>query len=416
MKSTNLIRQWASYLTEGLKSYDEIMEDDTTIQVDQSTSQKPNIIFCDIDGIIVDIASQDSDFKNTQLNQDQYHIDPKAVEVLKDVCTKTNSKIVIDSAWTWVKNGTKTKMVGTTHKLRSRIPEIKKALGEFLFASEPLTPILSKEEIPGNENVNFDETGFPISANRKLKDGTVKEIPFNISIMKPFCIAKWLDSHKDEIGKYVIVDNNTKSLKWGASKTNYASEMTNALMDMNTSALVSTKGNAILDYFGVEKNDIEDTVDMEVSESDDQTEPKELIWYLFDKDGNVIAYSHDDVFPDFSSACIDAQKNVDKYPKTAYMEIKDRNEQKVNEGENLSSPYDEKINQCVQLAGELIDMARKDPQTFKSIVKTTLDKIDIDPSILSVMNGVKSKMDLFKAAISVAKNRKIKDILKSLYR
>ena len=43
--------------------------------------------------------------------------------------------------------------------------------------------------------------------------------------------------------------------------------MTSALMDMNTSALVSSKGNAILGYFGVEKNDIEDTVDMEVSEA-----------------------------------------------------------------------------------------------------------------------------------------------------
>ena len=269
MKSTNFIRQWASYLTEGLKSYDEIIEDTKTTQVDQHTTQKPNIIFCDIDGIIVDIASKDSDFENAQLNQDQYHIDPSAVEVLKDVCSKTNSKIVIDSAWTWIKNGEKTKMIGTTHKLRSRIPEIKKALGEFLFESEPLTPILTKEEIPGNENVNFDETGFPISANRKLKDGTVKTIPFNLSIMKPFCIAKWLDSHKNEIEKYVIIDNNTKSLKWGASKTNYNSEMTSALMDMNTSALVSTKGNAILDYFGVEKNDIEDTVDMEVSETDE---------------------------------------------------------------------------------------------------------------------------------------------------
>ena len=328
MKSTNLIKQWSSYLTEGLKSYDEIIEDTKTTQVDQHTTQKPNIIFCDIDGIIVDVASKDSDFENTQLNQDQYHIDPSAVEVLKDVCSKTNSKIVIDSAWTWIKNGEKTKMVGTTHKLRSRIPEIKKALGEFLFESEPLTPILSREEIPGNENVNFDETGFPISANRKLKDGTVKTIPFNLSIMKPFCIAKWLDVHKNEIEKYVIIDNNIKSLKWGASKTNYASEMTSALMDMNTSALVSTKGNAILDYFGVEKNDIEDTVDMEVSESDDETKTKELMWYLFDKDGNVIAYSHDDVFQDFSSACIDAQKNVDKYPKTAYMEIRDRNDQK----------------------------------------------------------------------------------------
>ena len=265
MKSTNLIKQWASYLTEGLKSYDETIEDTKTTQVDQHTTQKPNIIFCDIDGIIVDIASKDSDFENTQLNQDQYHIDPSAVEVLKDVCSKTNSKIVIDSAWTWIKNGEKTKMVGTTHKLRSRIPEIRKALGEFLFESEPLTPILTKEEIPGNENVNFDETGFPISANRKLKDGTVKTIPFNLSIMKPFCIAKWLDAHKNEIEKYVIIDNNIKSLKWGASKTNYASEMTNALMDMNTSALVSSKGNAILGYFGVEKNDIEDTVDMEVS-------------------------------------------------------------------------------------------------------------------------------------------------------
>lgn len=265
MKSANFIKQWASYLTEGLKSYDEIIEDTKTIQVDQHTTQKPNIIFCDIDGIIVDIASKDSDLENTQLNQDQYHIDPSAIEVLKGVCSKTNSKIVIDSAWTWIKNGEKTKMVGTTHKLRSRIPEIKKALGEFLFESEPLTPTLTKEEIPGNENVNFDETGFPISANRKLKDGTVKTIPFNLSIMKPFCIAKWLDVHKNEIEKYVIIDNNTKSLRWGASKTNYNYEMTSALMDMTTSALVSTKGNAILDYFGVEKNDIENTVDMEVS-------------------------------------------------------------------------------------------------------------------------------------------------------
>ena len=264
MKSENLIRQWASYLTEGLKSYDEIM-DPVKEDIGTTSSGKPNIIFCDIDGIIVDIASKYSDFENAQLNQDQYHIDPSAIEVLKDVCSKTNSKIVIDSAWTWIKNGEKTKMVGTTHKLRSRIPEIKKALGEFLFESEPLTPILTKEEIPGNENVNFDETGFPISANRKLKDGTVKTIPFNLSIMKPFCIAKWLDAHKNEIEKYVIIDNNIKSLKWGASKTNYASEMTSALMDMNTSALVSSKGNAILDYFGVEKNDIEDTVDMEVS-------------------------------------------------------------------------------------------------------------------------------------------------------
>ena len=328
MKSTNFIRQWASYLTEGLKSYDEIIVDTKTTQVDQHTTQKPNIIFCDIDGIIVDIASKDSDLENAQLNQEQYHIDPSAVEVLKDVCSKTNSKIVIDSAWTWIKNGEKTKMIGTTHKLRSRIPEIKKALGEFLFESEPLTPTLSKEEIPGNENVNFDETGFPISANRKLKDGTVKTIPFNLSIMKPFCIAKWLDSHKNEIKKYVIIDNNTKSLKWGASKTNYNSEMTSALMDMNTSSLVSTKGNAILDYFGVEKNDIEDTVDMEVSETNDESESKELMWYLFDKDGNVIAYSHDDVFSNFSSACIDAQKNVDKYPNIAYMEIRDRNDQK----------------------------------------------------------------------------------------
>ena len=86
MKSTNLIRQWSSYLTEGLKSYDEIIEDTKTTQVDQHTTQKPNIIFCDIDGIIVDIASKDSDFENTQLNQDQYHIDSSAVEVLKDVC------------------------------------------------------------------------------------------------------------------------------------------------------------------------------------------------------------------------------------------------------------------------------------------------------------------------------------------
>ena len=101
---------------------------------------------------------------------------------------------------------------------------------------------------------------------------------------------------------------------------------------------------------------------------------------------------------------------------TVDMDVSESDDEKVNEGENLSSPYDEKINRCVQLAGELIDMARKDPQTFKSIVKTTLDKIDIDPSILSVMSGVKSKMDLFKAAISVAKNGKIKDILKSLYR
>lgn len=415
MKSENLIKQWASYLTEGLKSCDEIIEDNAqlnthkvkvevsniewesyegddydedneggfpdcdcpttvTLEIDvpndandddlngliynklvdeigdgwipdygnwnvdimdpvqedigTSSSGKPNIIFCDIDGIIVDVASKDSDFENTQLNQDQYHIDPSAVEVLKDVCSKTNSKIVIDSAWTWIKNGEKTKMVGTTHKLRSRIPEIRKALGEFLFESEPLTPILTKEEIPGNENVNFDETGFPISANRKLKDGTVKTIPFNLSIMKPFCIAKWLDAHKNEIEKYVIIDNNTKSLKWGASKTNYNHEMTSALMDMNTSALVSTKGNAILDYFGVEKNDIEDTVDMEVSETDDESESKELMWYLFDKDGNVIAYSHDDVFSNFSSACSDAQKNVDKYPNIAYMEIRDRNDQK----------------------------------------------------------------------------------------
>lgn len=329
MKSEILIKQWASYLTEGLKCYDDIMEestDNTPIDQPTTSSTKPNIIFCDIDGILVDISSQDSDFKTAQLNQDQYHIDPKAVEVLKDVCSKTNSKIVIDSAWTWIKNGKKTKMIGTTHKLRSRIPEIKKAIGECLFEAEPLTPTLSKEEIPGNENINFDEDGFPISANRKLKDGTVKEIPFNLSIMKPFCIAKWLDSHKNEIGKYVIIDNNTKSLKWGASKTNYATEMSNALMDMTTSALVSSKGNAILGYFGAEKNDIEDNVDMEVSESDDETETKELMWYLFDKDGNVIAYSHDDVFSDFSSACIDAQKNVDKYPKTAYMEIRDRNQ------------------------------------------------------------------------------------------
>ena len=48
----------------------------------------------------------------------------------------------------------------------------------------------------------------------------------------------------------------------------------------------------------------------------------------YDKDGNVIAYSHDDIFQDFSSACIDAQKNVDKYPNIAYMEIRDRNDQK----------------------------------------------------------------------------------------
>ena len=128
--------------------------------------------------------------------------------------------------------------------------------------------------------------------------------------------------------KKKIIDNNTKSLKWGASKTNYNSEMNSALMDMNTSALVSTKGNAILDYFGVEKNDIEDTVDMEVSEANDVPETKELMWYFFDKDGNVIAYSHDDIFSDFSSACIDAQKNVDKYPNIAYMEIRDRNDQK----------------------------------------------------------------------------------------
>ena len=64
MKSANFIKQWASYLTEGLKSYDEIIEDTKTTQVNQHTTQKPNIIFCDIDGIIVDIASKDSDLEN----------------------------------------------------------------------------------------------------------------------------------------------------------------------------------------------------------------------------------------------------------------------------------------------------------------------------------------------------------------
>ena len=63
MKSEKFIRQWASYLTEGLKSYDDIM-DPVQEDIGTASSGKPNIIFCDIDGIIVDIASKDSDLEN----------------------------------------------------------------------------------------------------------------------------------------------------------------------------------------------------------------------------------------------------------------------------------------------------------------------------------------------------------------
>ena len=43
MKSTNFIRQWASYLTEGLKSYDEIIEDNAQLNTHKVKVEVSNI-------------------------------------------------------------------------------------------------------------------------------------------------------------------------------------------------------------------------------------------------------------------------------------------------------------------------------------------------------------------------------------
>lgn len=123
-----------------------------------------NLIFLDIDGVLNSDIWYESIKGKVKFEKEHSHFDPKAVNMLNDLCKKTNSKVVISSTW----------RIGKT------IEELQQLLNE----------------VGGNFEI-IGKTGRCCSGIRGVE------------------IRNWLNDNSElPISNYVILDDDSDMLLW----------------------------------------------------------------------------------------------------------------------------------------------------------------------------------------------------------
>lgn len=134
-----------------------------------------NIIFLDVDGELTY-----SDYEN----EETAHIDIEKVKLLKEICDKTDAKVVISSSW---------------RGSDSYTPRIYYILIDILISNgiEVLgdTPHI-KTEFEGDVSQNITETTLEDLPYLKIKYGTGRAAE----------IKKWIDEH--DVDNFVILDDD----------------------------------------------------------------------------------------------------------------------------------------------------------------------------------------------------------------
>lgn len=161
---------------------------------DDGVGKKPNIIFCDIDGVL---AEEGKTF---------YQINPEAIKNLKDLCDKSNSKVVICSTWVWQPTGKWISNPGDWRKHRSRLPKISDPLKDYLYEHQ-----IEVDKFKDFDKVVFNEEGVATGIrvyDKKKNEEVIRK--FRPAILKPLLIDRLLREHQDEINKYIVLGNPPK--------------------------------------------------------------------------------------------------------------------------------------------------------------------------------------------------------------